>query len=438
MSVKVILGNQAGDEGKGRLVDAMAPNAKAIVRFQGGNNAGHTIVVGDTTYKFHLIPSGILHKDVICCLGNGIVLDPDMLGKELDSLDKNGLDHSNLKISPNAHLIMPYHIALDHSEEDARSAKDSIGTTRKGIGPTYADKASRIGIRVQDALDKEYLRKRVATGLAPKQHLLDGKDFSHLDFLPALDVDSITEFVYDKVQRLKPYVTDISELLLNMIENGDEIICEGAQGVELDIDHGAYPFVTSSNCNAAAACTGAGIPMNSITEIWGVAKAFPTRVDTVGAFPTKMGVGSEMDELLITRGREFGTTTGRRRRAGWMDLVALKRNVRLNGITNITITKLDVMHDLDHFKFAVAYKNKDGEVLDYYPYNYEELDSVEPVYETIPGFKGQIDHMRTWDELPEEAKNFARKVSSFVGVPVSFIGVGPEREQIIPVPAEEL
>lgn len=425
MPVNVIVGAQWGDEGKGKITDYLAHDADMVVRFQGGNNAGHTIIADGVTYKFHLIPSGIL-AGKISALGNGVVVDPKILLEEIEGLRAANIDDSKLRISPNAHLIMPYHIALDHTQEEGRSESDSIGTTRRGIGPCYADKVARLGVRLQDALDKDYLHKRVTVALAPKARMI-----RHQSDIFDLDVDSIVDSYHGYAQQLEPYIADVSRLIYQACDNNQLVICEGAQGALLDIDHGMYPFVTSSNCVAGAVTSGAGVNPRQIDRIYGVAKAYPTRIDTVGPFPSKMGTDSEIDNLLVDRGKEFGTTTGRRRRCGWIDTVALAHAVRLNGITDLVLTKLDVMHDIDPLKVCIAYRRRDGSEIDYYPYQADELSSVEPIYFDMPGFEGDISGVRSFSELPENAREFVEYVSVMSGAPVTMIGVGQSREQII-------
>jgi len=424
MPVDIVVGAQWGDEGKGKITDFLAADAEMVVRFQGGNNAGHTIIVDGVTYKFHLIPSGILSGKV-CALGNGVVIDPQILLDEIQGLHQAGISDQGLKISPNAHLIMPYHVALDHAQEDARSAKDSIGTTRRGIGPCYADKASRVGVRLQDALDKDLLRSRVEATLQPKLHLLGERTHA-----PELQVDHIVETYHALALKLSVYMEDVARLIWDACDRKERVLCEGAQGALLDLDHGMYPFVTSSNCIAAAACAGAGVDPRSINRVYGVAKAYPTRVDTVGPFPTKFG-DSPMNTLLVERGGEFGTTTGRQRRCGWMDLVALRHAVRLNGITDLVLTKLDVMYDIHPLCVVDTYALPDGQIIDYYPYQADLLDQVHPVITELSGFSGDISGARSWDDLPHGAQEFIQAVGERAGAPVSMVGVGQSREQII-------
>src|SRR6204780_1581101 len=334
----VIVGAQWGDEGKGKVTDLLAEQADAVVRFQGGNNAGHTIVRDGQTWKLHLMPSGILHPNKLCVIGNGVVIDPKVLGDELDELRRRGVDTSALKISANAHLIMPYHMMLDDAGE-AKLGKLQIGTTRRGIGPCYADKAARLGIRMQDLLDEKILKQKIVAALEPKRLSLRpyAKD-------PRLDLQSMTEEYLTYGHRLERYIADTSRLVLERLDDGQMVVFEGAQGALLDIDHGTYPFVTSSNPVAGAACIGAGVGPKDIDEVWGVAKAYSTRVGA-GPFPTELD-GDLADELRESGG-EYGTTTGRPRRVGWIDLVALRYAARLNSLTALAITKLDVLSGFD-------------------------------------------------------------------------------------------
>ena len=330
----VIVGAQWGDEGKGKVVDLLAEQADLVVRFQGGNNAGHTIVRGDEVFKFHLVPSGILYPGKICVIGNGVVVDPHVLTDEIDELERRGVDISGLRISANAHLIMPYHKLLDHAGE-ARLGKLQIGTTRRGIGPCYADKAARLGIRMQDLLDEKILRKKIYAAMEPKRLMLRpfAKD-------PELDLHTMTEDYVQLGHRLEPYIADTAPIAWRTLDQGELVVFEGAQGTMLDIDHGTYPFVTSSNPVAGAACVGAGVGPRSIDEVWGIAKAYATRVGA-GPFPTELD--DELGERIREVGGEFGTTTGRARRTGWLDLVALRYATRVNGLTGLVVTKLDVL-----------------------------------------------------------------------------------------------
>src|ERR671930_1044093 len=347
----VIVGAQWGDEGKGKVVDLLAERADMVIRFQGGNNAGHTIVRDGETWKFHLIPSGILYPGKTCVIGNGVVIDPRVLTEEIDNLRARGIDVGGLKVSANAHLIMPYHLMLDHAGE-AKLGKLEIGTTKRGIGPCYADKAARLGIRVQDMLDEKILKKKIAAALEPKKLLLRpyAKD-------PRLDLQAMTEELLTLGHRLEQHIADTAGLLHRALDSGGMVVFEGAQAAMLDIDHGTYPFVTSSNPVAGAACVGTGVGPKDIDVVWGVAKAYTTRVGA-GPFPTELD--DELGAEIRSRGGEFGTTTGRPRRTGWMDLVALRYAARINGLTGLVITKLDVLTGFDTLKVCTSYTGQDG------------------------------------------------------------------------------
>jgi adenylosuccinate synthase len=418
----VIVGAQWGDEGKGKITDLLAEQADVVVRFQGGNNAGHTIVRNGTTYKLHLMPSGILHPGKLCVIGNGVVVDPKVLTDELDELRRRGVETRALRISANAHLIMPYHLMLDHAGE-AKLGKLEIGTTRRGIGPCYADKAARLGIRVQDLLDEKILKKKIVAALDPKRLSLRpyAKD-------PRLDLQSMTDEYLTYGHVLEPYIADTSRLVLQRLDQGATVLFEGAQGALLDIDHGTYPFVTSSNPVAGAACIGAGVGPKDIDEVWGVTKAYGTRVGA-GPFPTELE-GPLADELR-ERGGEYGTTTGRPRRVGWLDLVALRYAARLNSLTALAVTKLDVLAGLDPIRVCVRYRGAEGAEFDYFPYHQTVLHHAAGEYFDMPGFTEDVSECRSEDELPEAARDYLRFIADFVGVPIALIGVGPGREQII-------
>jgi adenylosuccinate synthase len=443
----VIVGAQWGDEGKGKITDLLAERADAIVRFQGGNNAGHTIVREGEEFKFHLIPSGILYSDKTCMIGNGVVLDPRILLGEIDGLRRRGVDVGNLKISANAHLIMPYHVLLDTAGE-VKLGKLSLGTTRRGIGPCYADKALRLGIRVQDLLDEKILRTKIRTALEPKQQALRELSVQRRKLRkeagegtappseqaiedapdPRLDLHTMTEEHVSYGHRLEPHIADTARLCWDKLDAGRTVIFEGAQATLLDLDHGTYPFVTSSNPVAGAACTGAGVGPRGVNEVWGVAKAYATRVGA-GPFPTELddAVGRHM----VERGHEFGTTTGRERRCGWIDLVALRYAVRLNRMTSLAITKLDVLSGLETLRLAVRYRSREGAVLDRFPYHQSILHGVEPEYEEMAGFEEDIGDCRAEDDLPRQARDFLAYIADSVGVPIRLVGVGPGREQIV-------
>jgi len=418
----VVLGAQWGDEGKGKVVDLLAEQADLVIRFQGGNNAGHTIVRDGQEFKFHLIPSGILYPGLTCAIGNGVTIDPKVLLEELEGLKRRGIDVSGLKISANAHLIMPYHILLDQAGE-ARLGKLRIGTTKRGIGPCYADKAARLGIRVQDLLDPSILRKKTMAALEPKRHVLraHAKD-------PALDLHTMTEEYVTYGHRLEPHISDTALLCHQTLTDGGTVVFEGAQGTLLDIDHGTYPFVTSSNPIAGAACVGAGVGPKAIDEVWGVAKAYSTRVGE-GPFPTELH--DDTGRHMLERGHEYGTTTGRQRRCGWIDLVGLRYAARINGLTGLVITKLDVLSGIDPLRVCTSYTNDEGAVFEEFPYHQSILHSAKAVTEAHPGFTEDIGGCRSIADLPQNAQRYLEFISDFVGVPIKVVGVGPGREQVI-------
>jgi adenylosuccinate synthase len=418
----VIIGTQWGDEGKGKVVDLLAERATAVVRFQGGNNAGHTIVRDGEEFKFHLVPSGILYPGKLCVIGNGVVVDPGVLIGELSGLERRGIDVSGLKISANAHLIMPYHVMLDTAGE-AKLGKLEIGTTKRGIGPCYADKAARLGIRVQDLLDPKILRKKIAAALEPKKQML--RPFARD---PKLDLHAMTEEYLRYGHRLEPHIADTARLVWEALDAGKTVIFEGAQAALLDLDHGTYPFVTSSNPVAGAACVGAGVGPTDIDEVWGVCKAYTTRVGA-GPFPTELddAVGVHMRD----RGHEFGTTTGRERRTGWLDLVALRYATRLNRLSALAITKLDVLTGLDPLRIAVRYRGSEDAVFDEFPYHQSILHTASAAYEELPGWDDDISGARSEADLPQEARDYLAAISDGVGVPINVIGVGPGRDQVI-------
>ena len=442
----VIVGAQWGDEGKGKITDLLAQDAEVIVRFQGGNNAGHTIVRDGEEFKFHLIPSGILHAEKTCVIGNGVVVDPRVLLSEIDGLKRAGISVGNLRISANAHLIMPYHVLLDTAGE-TKLGKNSIGTTRRGIGPAYADKALRLGVRVQDLLDEKILRTKIRAALEPKQQALrelavqrrkvrkeageEAKAVAEAAASvpdPRLDVHGMVEEHVSYGHRLEPHIADTARLCWDTLDAGKTVIFEGAQATLLDLDHGTYPFVTSSNPIAGAATVGAGVGPTDISEVWGIAKAYATRVGA-GPFPTELE--DETGDRLVERGHEFGTTTGRRRRAGWMDLVALRYAVRLNRMNALAITKLDVLSGIGPLRVAVRYRSKEGAVLDTFPYHQSILHSATPEYEELPGFEEEIGECREEADLPASAREYLRYIAEFVGVPIRLVGVGPSRDQVV-------
>jgi adenylosuccinate synthase len=417
-----IVGAQWGDEGKGKIVDLLAEQADAIVRFQGGNNAGHTIIREGETFKFHLIPSGILYPGKTCIIGNGVVVDPRVLTDELDGLKARGIDTSGLRISANAHLIMPYHMLLDTAGE-TKLGKLQIGTTRRGIGPAYADKAARLGIRMQDLLDEKILKKKITAAIDPKRLSLRPymKD-------PALDLQSMSDDYLTYGHRLERHIADTARIVWDSLDAGRLVLFEGAQGALLDIDHGTYPFVTSSNPIAGAACVGAGVGPKDIDEVWGITKAYVTRVGS-GPFPTELD--NEVGEELRTRGGEYGTTTGRSRRTGWLDIPALRYAARINGLTSLAVTKLDVLSGFDRIKVAMTYSGEDGAVFEHFPYHQSVLHHARGEYIELPGWKEDITECRTPAELPVAAREYLDFIAKQVKVPVALVGVGPGRDQVI-------
>jgi adenylosuccinate synthase len=424
----VIVGAQWGDEGKGKITDLLAERAELVVRFQGGNNAGHTIVRDGEVFKLHLVPSGILHPGTTCAIGNGVVIDPKILTDEIEGLKRQGISTGKLRISANAHLIMPYHVLLDTAGE-AKLGSLSIGTTRRGIGPCYADKSSRLGIRVQDLLDEKILRKKIMAAMEPKRQLLraHAKD-------PSLDLHAMTEEYITYGHRLEPYIADTAKLCWEALDAGRPVLFEGAQGALLDLDHGTYPFVTSSNPIAGSACVGAGVGPKDIDDVWGIAKAYSTRVGS-GPFPTELE--DEVGDRLRERGGEVGTTTGRPRRCGWLDLVALKYAVRLNGMTGLVMTKLDVLSGIGPIKVCVRYRGAEGARFDEFPYHQSVLHHATAEYEELPGFDEEIGDVRSESDLPAAARDYLSYISDFVGVPITLVGVGQGREQVIWVGEQE-
>jgi adenylosuccinate synthase len=424
----VIVGAQWGDEGKGKVVDLLAEQADAVIRFQGGNNAGHTIVRGDETFKFHLIPSGILYPGLQCVIGNGVVVDPRVLNEEIDGLRKQEIDLQGLRVSANAHLIMPYHLLLDQAGE-AKLGKREIGTTKRGIGPCYADKAARLGIRVQDLLDEQILKQKIAAAMEPKRLTLReyAKD-------PRLDMHHMVEDYMAYGQRLAPYIADTPPIAWKALDDGRLVIFEGAQGGLLDIDHGTYPFVTSSNTVAGAACGGAGVGPKAIDEVWGIAKAYCTRVGA-GPFPTELH--DEMGDRIREAGHEVGTTTGRPRRCGWLDIVALKYAVRVNSLTGLVVTKLDVLTGIDPIRVATGYSGPEGATFEDFPYHQSVLHRARGEYVELPGWSEDISGARSLEDLPANARAYLAFMEEQLGIPVVTIGVGPARDEIIWTEAAE-
>ena len=421
MPATVIVGAQWGDEGKGKIVDLLAQESDVVCRYQGGPNAGHTVIVDGETFKFRQLPSGIV-SGKLSVLGNGCVVDPEVLLGELDDLVARGLSVEPLRVSGNAHLIMPWHIALDGASE-RRLGKLQIGTTRRGIGPAYADKAARIGIRVQDLLDPKILRQKIETALAEKNVWLE-RVYHHEPF----DLEDVAGRYEGYAQRLRPYVADTSLLVDEALRAGQRVLLEGAQGTLLDLDHGTYPFVTSSNPVAGAAATGIGIGPTRIDEVLGVSKAYVTRVGA-GPFPSEMdeAVGRRVREL----GQEYGTVTGRERRPGWLDLVALRYAVRLNGMTSLALTKLDVLSAFDELCVCRSYRLPDGSETREFPAHQSDFHHCEAVLEPVPGWGEPLEGCATLADLPAAARAYVELVEEELGVPVELVGTGAAREQVL-------
>ncbi len=422
MPATVIVGAQWGDEGKGKIVDLLAEHSDVVCRYQGGPNAGHTIVRDGETFKLHHVPSGILYPGRICVVGAGCVVDPGLLVRELDELEERGVPTEDLRVSGNAHLIMPWHVAIDSASE-RRLGRLQIGTTRRGIGPAYADKAARIGIRVQDVLDPKILRQKFETALAEKNVLLE-----RIHGVEPLEVEELADRMETFAARLRPYVADTSLLVDRALRDGRRVLLEGAQGTLLDLDHGTYPFVTSSSPTAGAAATGTGIGPTRIDRVIGVAKAYVTRVGE-GPFPTEI----EGDDQARVRelGAEYGTTTGRERRCGWLDLVALRFAVRVNGLTTLTLTKLDVLSHFSEIPVCVAYRLPDGSETDEFPAHQSDFHHARPVYETLPGWEEPLDGVADLESLPGAARDYVTFVERSLGVAVCMVGTGPDRERVL-------
>ena len=424
----VIVGTQWGDEGKGRFTDYLAEESTLVVRYQGGHNAGHTIVVDGEVFKIQLVPSGVLYPHVTPVIGNGVVVDPAVLLAEIDMLEAKGVSTANLRLSGNAHLIMPYHQELDRVSE-RYLGKNKLGTTKRGIGPAYADKAMRVGIRVQDLLDPKIFREKLDLAIRDKNLMLT-KGYNR----PGLDPGEIAADYLAMVPRLEPLIDDSVHLIHEALARNERVLFEGAQATFLDLDHGTYPFVTSSNPVAGGVCTGAGVGPLAIERVVGVVKAYTTRVGS-GPFPSELLDGDPVGDELVDRGHEYGTNTGRRRRPGWLDAVMLRHAVRLNTLTDVAITKLDVLAPFDELKICVAYEGDDGTRYDHVPYHQSVLHKVRPVYETLPGWNCEIDHCTRLEELPGAARDYVRRIQELAGVPVSFVGVGPARDQTVVLPA---
>jgi adenylosuccinate synthase len=420
----VVVGTQWGDEGKGKLTDILAEEVDMVVRYQGGHNAGHTIVVGEQSFAVRLVPSGVLHPGTVNVIGNGVVVDPKILLGEIDTLEGRGIDTSNLVVSGNAHLVMPYHQELDVLFE-RHLGKNKLGTTKGGIGPTYADKALRVGLRVQDLLDEKIFREKLEVVLKEKNAIL-AKVYNRLG--PSVDA-ICDEYLGQYAPRLQHRIVDSVNLIHEALEAGKDVMFEGAQATFLDLDHGTYPFVTSSNPVAGGACAGAGVVPRHLDRIIGIAKAYLTRVGS-GPFPTELF--DEIGDGFVDRGHEYGVNTKRRRRPGWFDMVMMRQAVRLNSLTEIFITKLDILDPLPTIKVCVAY-DIDGERVTNMPYHQSDLHRAVPIYEELPGWETDLSGCTTMDELPQNARDYVLYLSELAGVPVSYVGVGPERKQTVRV-----
>ena len=422
MPATVIVGAQWGDEGKGKIVDLLARHSDLVCRYQGGPNAGHTIIADGETYKLHHIPSGILYPGTLCVLGAGCVIDPQVLIRELDELEARGVSTGNVRISPNAHLIMPWHVALDQASE-RRLGRLQIGTTRRGIGPAYADKYARLGIRVQDLLDEKILRQKIEVALAEKNVWLERVYGDE-----PLSLEDVAGRSEGWAGRLEPYVADTSLLVDAALRAGSRVLLEGGQGTLLDVDHGTYPFVTSSNPIAGGAATGVGIGPTRIDEVLGVAKAYVTRVGE-GPFPTEI---QGPDQARVRElGGEYGTTTGRERRCGWLDLVALRFATRVNGLTSVAMTKLDVLSAFDEIPVCVRYRLRDGSETEDFPAHQSDFHHAEPVYEALPGWSEPLDRIASHADLPEAARRYVEFVEERLEIDVSLVGTGAERERVL-------
>jgi len=418
----VVVGTQWGDEGKGKLTDLLARDMDMVVRYQGGHNAGHTVVVDGVSFALQLVPSGVLYPHITPVIGNGVVVDPGVLLSELDTLESKGIDTSRMVVSGNAHLIMPYHTELDRVTE-RYLGKNALGTTRRGIGPAYADKAARVGLRVQDLLDGKIFRQKLEVALKEKNAVL-AKVYNRLP----LDASAICEEYLDRyAPRIGPMVGDTVGLVHDALDAGHNVLLEGAQATFLDLDHGTYPFVTSSNPVAGGACTGTGVGPRMIGEVIGIAKAYVTRVGA-GPFPTECL--DEVGEVLVERGHEFGTNTGRRRRCGWFDAVMARQAVRLNSLSEVALTKMDVLDTFDTVKVCVAYE-AGGERFAYPPYHQSVLHQVKPVYEELPGWRADLSGATELDDLPPAARRYVAFLAEQIGVPIKLVGVGPGREQFV-------
>lgn len=419
MSSVVVVGTQWGDEGKGKITDYLSENAEVVARYQGGNNAGHTIVFNNKKYKLHLIPSGIFYEDKICVIGNGMVVDPKALVEELAYLHNEGVSTRNLKISNRAHVILPYHIKQDLLEENRKGA-NKIGTTGKGIGPAYMDKAARIGIRIADLLDKDVFAEKLTINLKEKNRL-----FERMYETDGYQLEDILDEYYEYGQKFAEYVVDTSVVLNDALDEGRRVLFEGAQGVMLDIDQGTYPFVTSSNPIAGGVTIGSGVGPSKINHVVGVAKAYTTRVGD-GPFPTELT--DEIGDQIRDVGNEYGTTTGRPRRVGWFDSVVVRHARRVSGITDLSLNSIDVLTGIETLKICVAYEHN-GKRIEEFPASLKMLSECKPIYEELPGWTEDITSVKSLDELPDNARHYIERVSQLTGIPLSVFSVGPDRSQ---------
>ena len=424
MPAIIVVGAQWGDEGKGKIVDHLAERATMVVRSQGGNNAGHTVIIGDMVLKLHHVPAGITRPEVAAVLGHGMVINPPALVEELEMLESRGISTQNLHISLNAHVVMPYHPFLDELEEKLRGSH-AIGTTKKGIGPAYTDKVARRGLRMQDLLDRDRFRRQVAIALERVNLELD-KVFGARGFT----AEEIVECYAPAVERLAPFVTDTSLFIQSALERGENVLMEGAQATMLDVDFGTYPYVTSSSPTAGGACLGSGVSPVQVKEILGVVKTYTSRVGK-GPFPTELDDAT--GDWIRERGHEYGTTTGRPRRCGWIDLVSLRYAARVNGFTGVALTRLDVLTDLDDIKLCTGYRLPDGAVTQDYPLDTSVVAEVSAVYETMPGWQDGISSARVWQDLPPNARAYCQRISELLGVPIDLVSVGAERKDLVAV-----
>jgi adenylosuccinate synthase len=420
MPASVIVGLQWGDEGKGKAVDLLSESVDMVVRFQGGDNAGHTVVIGDEVFKLHLVPSGVLHEHITPVIGNGVVVNPRTLIAEMDMLAQRNVDPRRIRVSRAAHVIMPYHIALDGAAE-AHLSGNEIGTTRRGIGPAYADRAWRAGVRMEDLLDATALRARLARVL-PERNAILHESYGR----PGFDLEDLVAEGTAWGERLRPHIVDTTNLVQDALAAGQHVILEGAQGTLLDLDHGTYPFVTSSNPIAGGACTGGGVGPRQIAHVLGIIKAYSTRVGS-GPFPTELD--DEAGRYLLEKGHEFGTTTGRQRRCGWLDTVPLRYAVAVNSVSDLMVNKLDILSGLEELRIATGYRVDGREAR--WPLPLDELQRAEPVFEVLPGWDEDISQARSLEDLPENALAYIDAIERIAGVPVAIVSVGPERSQTI-------